>query len=120
MYAYADQNFLITCADTPEWREAVIQARDQNKVTLVVSSWHFYEFGNYATVSLKVAMHINCAVNEMRSIEQEDSIKPVSRSKRRRYDDLSRVLATYDLSGWGDVLTVGIPQSEAISKVFPS
>jgi len=57
---------------------------------------------------------------KMRSIEQENSIKPVSRAKRRRYDDLSKVLATYDLSDWGDVLTAGSPQSEAINKVFPS
>jgi len=77
-------------------------------------------FQDYAAVSLKVAMHINYAVNEMRSIEHDDSIKPVSRAKRRRYDDLSKVLAAYDFSDWGDVLTAGAPKSEAINKVFPA
>jgi len=77
-------------------------------------------FQDYADISLKVAMHINCSVNELRYIEQEDLIKPVSRAKRRRYDDLQKVLAAYDSSDWADVLVAGIPKSDAINKVFPS
>jgi hypothetical protein len=73
---------------------------------------------DYAYVSLKVAMHINSSLNELRSIESQDLAKPVSRAKRRRYEDLQKVLAAYDSSDWGDVLVAGVPKSEAISKVF--
>ena len=48
MYAYADQNFLVNCADNPQWREAVSQARQEKLVTMVLSPWHFYELGNAA------------------------------------------------------------------------
>jgi len=46
MFAYADQNFLSTCADNQVWRDAVIRARDAGSATLVLSPWHFYEVGN--------------------------------------------------------------------------
>jgi hypothetical protein len=45
MYAYADQNFIIRCRDTPEWRDAVIRAHRSGKATLVLSPLHFYEIG---------------------------------------------------------------------------
>jgi hypothetical protein len=77
-------------------------------------------FQDYADISLKVAMHINCSVNELRRIEHQDSIKPVSRATRRRYEDLQKILAAYDSSDWADVFMAGIPESEATSKVFRS
>jgi hypothetical protein len=77
-------------------------------------------FQDYADVSLKVAMHINSSLNEPRSIESQDLAKPVSSAKRRRYEDLQKVLAAYDSSDWGDVLVAGVLKSEAINKVFPA
>jgi hypothetical protein len=44
--AYADQNFIISRADNPAWRTAVKDAEANGSVTLVLSPWHFYEFGN--------------------------------------------------------------------------
>ncbi len=49
MYAYADQNFLIACAGNAEWRRVVTRARNENVATLVLSPFHFYEFGNVNT-----------------------------------------------------------------------
>ena len=46
MYAYADQNFLISCANDPQWCQAVSKARRERSATMVLSPWHFYEFGN--------------------------------------------------------------------------
>lgn len=45
MYAYADQNFLIRCRDTPDIRNLVISAHKSGKATLVLSPIHFYEIG---------------------------------------------------------------------------
>jgi hypothetical protein len=46
MYAYADQNFLSTCVNSPSWKDSLVQARNNGTATLVMSPWHFYEVGN--------------------------------------------------------------------------
>jgi hypothetical protein len=43
---YADHNFLIYCIKNPPWRDAVVQAHVSGKAALVLSPWHFYEYGN--------------------------------------------------------------------------
>ena len=43
---YPDYNFLITCVKTQHWREAVLNAHRSGRITVVMSSWHFYEYGN--------------------------------------------------------------------------
>jgi hypothetical protein len=45
MYAYADQNFLISCTENPAWRDALVKTRNSGKLTMVLSPWHFYEIG---------------------------------------------------------------------------
>jgi len=45
VYAYADQNFLSTCAEKPSWREVVVRARTSEKASLVLSPLHFLEIG---------------------------------------------------------------------------
>jgi hypothetical protein len=42
---YADHNFLIYCIKHPLWRDAVV-AHVSEKAALVLSPWHFYEYGN--------------------------------------------------------------------------
>jgi len=49
MLAYADHNFLINCANNPDWRKSVIRARDEGRVTVVLSPWNVYEIGTAAT-----------------------------------------------------------------------
>jgi hypothetical protein len=46
MLAYADHNFLIYCIKNPAWRETVVNAHRTGEVSLVLSPWHFYEYGN--------------------------------------------------------------------------
>jgi hypothetical protein len=46
MNVYADFNFLINCAKEPRWRKAVVEAHQAGKITIVLSAWHFYEYGN--------------------------------------------------------------------------
>lgn len=48
MYVYADHNFLINCIGNDQWRDSVIDAHRTNRITIVFSSWHFYEYGNAA------------------------------------------------------------------------
>jgi hypothetical protein len=43
---YADHNFLIYCVKEPAWRKAVTEAHHSGQVTMVLSPWHFYEYGN--------------------------------------------------------------------------
>ena len=46
MNIYVDHNFLIDCIKNPEWRQAVIDAHRTGSVSIVLSPWHFYEYGN--------------------------------------------------------------------------
>jgi hypothetical protein len=46
MNVYADHNFLINCAEKPTWRQAVVEAHQSGRITIVLSAWHFYEYGN--------------------------------------------------------------------------
>jgi hypothetical protein len=46
MNVYADHNFLIYCVKEPTWRKAVVEAHQAGKITIVLSAWHFYEYGN--------------------------------------------------------------------------
>jgi hypothetical protein len=48
-YAYADQNFLSNCIGSPAWRTAVIEARNRESVSLVLSPLHFLEIGKAGT-----------------------------------------------------------------------
>jgi hypothetical protein len=43
---YPDHNFLIYCIKNSAWGDAVVQAHTSGKATLVLSPWHFYEYGN--------------------------------------------------------------------------
>ena len=43
---YADHNFLIYCIKHPQWGDAVTEAHRSGKASLVLSPWHFYEYGN--------------------------------------------------------------------------
>lgn len=43
---YADHNFLIYCIKHPHWGDAVTEAHRSGKASLVLSPWHFYEYGN--------------------------------------------------------------------------
>lgn len=49
MNVYADQNFLIYCAQNQAWWKKVKEANESGSVSLVLSPWHFYEFGRGAT-----------------------------------------------------------------------
>lgn len=49
MYAYADHNFLIYCANDKAWRDALIRATTSGTVVMVLSPWHFYELGRSRT-----------------------------------------------------------------------
>lgn len=46
MNVYVDYNFLIYCAKEPTWRKAVLEAHQSGRITIVLSAWHFYEYGN--------------------------------------------------------------------------
>lgn len=46
MNIHADHNFLINCIKTAAWQEAVFNAKASDKASLVLSPWHFYEYGN--------------------------------------------------------------------------
>lgn len=46
MNVYVDYNFLIYCAKNPAWRRAVLDAHRSGTITVVLSAWHFYEYGN--------------------------------------------------------------------------
>ncbi len=46
MNVYADHNFLIYCIKRPLWGDAVTKAHRAGKVSLVLSPWHFFEYGN--------------------------------------------------------------------------
>lgn len=46
LYAYADQNFLSSCTDKPEWIKYLEIARAKRVAHIVLSPLHFYEFGN--------------------------------------------------------------------------
>jgi hypothetical protein len=72
MYAYADQNFLITCADTPKWREAVMRARDLDIATIVLSPWHFYEFGNANTERMERLLQLAEEIRPAWSLDRAD------------------------------------------------
>ena len=48
MLVYADQNFLIDCANNPDWRRMVIRAREEYRATVVLSPWSIYEIGSIA------------------------------------------------------------------------
>ena len=43
---YADHNFLIYCAKEPTWRKAVVDTHQSERITIVLSALHFYEYGN--------------------------------------------------------------------------
>jgi hypothetical protein len=43
--AYADQNFVSTCADDSARTETLANLRNQSTVRLVLSPWHLYEIG---------------------------------------------------------------------------
>jgi hypothetical protein len=43
---YPDHNFLIYCVKNPTWRKAVTEAHKVGRITVVLSAWHFYEYGN--------------------------------------------------------------------------
>ena len=43
---YPDHNFLIDCSKSAEWRKVAIEARRVGRFNLVLSAWHFYEYGN--------------------------------------------------------------------------
>ena len=45
---YADQNFLIYCVKSPVWRQAVLEAHRSGRICVILSAWHFYEYGNAA------------------------------------------------------------------------
>jgi hypothetical protein len=45
IFAYADQNFLITVADDARRRERLIDLRDRGVTGIVISPWHLYEIG---------------------------------------------------------------------------
>jgi hypothetical protein len=46
MFVYPDQNFLIGCIQNPEWRDLVLRTQRGGVVAIVLSPWHFYEYGN--------------------------------------------------------------------------
>ncbi len=46
IFAYADHNFLINCTKNHEWRKTIIAAGEAGLASLVLSPFHFYEFGN--------------------------------------------------------------------------
>jgi hypothetical protein len=46
IFTYADHNFLIDCANNPNWRQAVAAAVAQSRVTIVLSPWSIYEIAN--------------------------------------------------------------------------
>ena len=46
MFTYADHNFLIDCANNPNWRQAVVAAVAQSRVAIVLSPWSIYEIAN--------------------------------------------------------------------------
>ena len=58
MLAYADHNFLIYCAKNPDWRDAVIHARDVGQVTIVLSPWSIYEIGTAAVEHMEELIQI--------------------------------------------------------------
>jgi hypothetical protein len=43
---YADHNFLIYCIKHPQWGDVVTEAHRSGKASLVLSPWHFFEYGN--------------------------------------------------------------------------
>lgn len=45
-FFYADHNFLIQCVQNSMWRDLITEAHRSGEITLVMSAWHFYEFGN--------------------------------------------------------------------------
>jgi hypothetical protein len=45
---YADQNLLINCVQNATWRKAVTDAHQEDRITMILSAWHFYEYGNAA------------------------------------------------------------------------
>jgi hypothetical protein len=46
MNVYVDHNFLIQCTQNPAWRRAVTEAHQSGALSIVLSPWHFYEYGN--------------------------------------------------------------------------
>jgi hypothetical protein len=46
MNVYVDHNFLIGCIKNSEWRRAVVDAHQSGIISIVLSPWHFYEYGN--------------------------------------------------------------------------
>ena len=46
IFAYADHNFIINSAKNPAWLKSIIAAKVAGKATLVLSPFHFDEFGN--------------------------------------------------------------------------
>jgi hypothetical protein len=46
MNVYVDHNFLIYCAKEAAWRKAVIGAHQSERICVILSAWHFYEYGN--------------------------------------------------------------------------
>ena len=46
MYVYPDHNFLIGCVRNPEWRNLVMKSQRSGDVSVVLSPWHAYEYGN--------------------------------------------------------------------------
>src|SRR4051794_17659942 len=51
MNIYTDQNFLINCAQRQDWRSAVLNAHHAKRISVVLSPWHFFEYGNAAAHS---------------------------------------------------------------------
>jgi hypothetical protein len=58
MLAYADQNFIINCANNRDWRKAVTLARDRDRATLVLSPWHFYEIGTISEARMEELVQV--------------------------------------------------------------
>ena len=46
MFVYPDHNFLIGCIKNPEWRDLVMKSQRSGAVSVVLSPWHCYEYGN--------------------------------------------------------------------------
>jgi hypothetical protein len=46
MFVYPDHNFLIGCIKNSEWRDLVMQSQRGGSMSIVLSPWHFYEYGN--------------------------------------------------------------------------
>lgn len=54
LHVYADQNFLINCIKDKSWQYTLNMAHNSGRISLVLSPWHFFEYG-------KAARHLDSA-----------------------------------------------------------